>query len=127
MELNDVQVNSFFFDFLKKRLFGLAARNRLSLLPLSFSSSSNVLSFSIQKRRLLVSRRLMASKISVLGEPKRVNLVVRALKPYYIPLDIFLHFRSETCTQWTTEAARVRCIIGHTLLKIVRWCIRLTR
>ena len=33
----------------KKRLFGLAARNRLSLfLPLSFSSSSYFLSFSIQ-------------------------------------------------------------------------------
>ena len=35
---------------LKKRLFGLAARNRLSLsLPLSFSSSSYFLSFSKQK------------------------------------------------------------------------------
>ena len=34
----------------KKRLFGLAARNRLSLsLPLSFSSSSYFISFSIQK------------------------------------------------------------------------------
>ena len=34
----------------KKRLFGLAARNRLSLsLPLSFSPSSYFLSFSIQK------------------------------------------------------------------------------
>ena len=34
----------------QKRLFGLAARNRLSLfLPLSFSSSSYFLSFSIQK------------------------------------------------------------------------------
>ena len=35
---------------LKKRHFGLAARNRLSLfLPLSFSPSSHFLSFSIQK------------------------------------------------------------------------------
>ena len=34
----------------KKRLFGLAARNRLSLsLPLSFSSSSYFLSYSIQR------------------------------------------------------------------------------
>ena len=37
----------------KKRLFGLAARNRLALsLPLSFSSSSYFLSFSIQKWKL---------------------------------------------------------------------------
>ena len=39
---------------LKKRLFGLAARNRLSLfLPLSFSPSSHFLSFSIQKQTYL--------------------------------------------------------------------------
>ena len=50
----------------------------------------------------------MASTISVLGEPERVNLVVRALKPDYLLLDIFLHLRSETWTQWTIEAARVK-------------------
>ena len=39
---------------LQKRLFGLAARNRLSLsLPLSFSPSSSFLSFSIQKWKVL--------------------------------------------------------------------------
>ena len=39
-------------DKIKKRLFGLAARKRLSLsLPLSFSPSSYFLSFSIQKMR----------------------------------------------------------------------------
>ena len=31
----------------------------------------------------------MASTISVLGEPERVNLVVWALKPDYLLLDIF--------------------------------------
>ena len=46
----------------------------------------------------------MASVISVLGEPQQVNLVVRALKPDYLLLDIFLHLRSETWTQWTIEA-----------------------
>ena len=50
----------------------------------------------------------MASTISVLGEPERVNLVVRALKPDYLLLDIFLHLRSETWTHWTIEAARVK-------------------
>ena len=41
----------------KKRLFGLAARNRLSLsLPLSFSPSSYFLSFSIQKNTTLATR-----------------------------------------------------------------------
>ena len=50
----------------------------------------------------------MASTISVLGEPERVNLVVRALKPDYLLLDIFLHLRSETWTQWTIEAALVK-------------------
>ena len=78
----------------------LAARNRLSLsLPLSFSSSSYFLSFSIQKRKLPGSHRLMASSISVLSEPERVNLVVQALKPDYLLLDIFLRLRSETWTQ----------------------------
>ena len=33
----------------------------------------------------------MASTISVLGEPERVNLVVRAHNPDYLLLDIFLH------------------------------------
>ena len=50
----------------------------------------------------------MASTISVRGEPKRVNLVVRALKPDYLLLEIFLHLRSKTWNQWTIEAARVK-------------------
>ena len=50
----------------------------------------------------------MASTISVLGEPERVNLVVRAIKPDNLLFDIFLHLRSETWTQWMIEAARVR-------------------
>ena len=50
----------------------------------------------------------MASTINVLGEPERVNLVVRALNPDYLLLDIFLHLRSETWTQWTIEGARVK-------------------
>ena len=50
----------------------------------------------------------MASSITVLGEPERVNLVVRALDPDYLLLDVFLHLRSETWTQWTIEAARVK-------------------
>ena len=50
----------------------------------------------------------MASTISVRGEPERVNLVVRALEPDYLPLDISLHLRSKTWTQWTIEAARVK-------------------
>ena len=50
----------------------------------------------------------MASTIRVLSEPERVNLVVRTLKPDYLLLDIFLHLRSETSTQWTIEAARVK-------------------
>ena len=50
----------------------------------------------------------MASTISVLGEPTRVNLVVRALKPDYLLLDIFLHLRSKTWTQWPIEAARLK-------------------
>ena len=49
----------------------------------------------------------MASTISVLGEPERVNLV-RALNPDYLLLDIFLRLRWETWTQWTIEAARVK-------------------
>ena len=53
-------------------------------------SSSYFLSFSIQKSKLPVSHRLMASTISVRGEPERVNLVVRALEPDYLLLDIFL-------------------------------------
>ena len=55
-----------------------------------------------------VSPRLMVSTISVLGEPERVNLVVGALKPDYLPLDIFLHLRSETLTQWRIETAQVK-------------------
>ena len=50
----------------------------------------------------------MASTISVLGEPEGVNLVARSLNPDYLLLDIFLHLRSETWTQWTIEAARVK-------------------
>ena len=50
----------------------------------------------------------MASTISVLGELERVNLVVRALKPDYLLLDIFLPLRSETWTQWTIQAAEVK-------------------
>ena len=50
----------------------------------------------------------MASTISVLDEPELVNLVVRALNPDYLLLDIFLHLRSETWTQCTIEAARVK-------------------
>ena len=50
----------------------------------------------------------MASTISVLGEQERLNLVVRALKPDYLLFDIFLHLRSETWTQRTIEAARVK-------------------
>ena len=70
---------------------------------------------------------LMASTISVLGEPERVNLVVRALNPDYLLLDIFLHLRSETWTQWTIEAARVKVHHRPYSLRMVRWCIRLTR
>ena len=55
---------------------------------------------------LRVSHMLMA--ISVLGEPKRVNLVVQALKLDYLLLDIFLHLQSETWTQWTIKAAQVK-------------------
>ena len=43
----------------------------------------------------------MASTISVHGEPKRVNFVVPTLEPDNLPLDIFLHLRSETWTRWT--------------------------
>ena len=50
----------------------------------------------------------MASTISVFGEPEQVNLVLRALKPDYLLLDIFLRLRSETWTQWTIEAAPVK-------------------
>ena len=50
----------------------------------------------------------MASTISVLGEPELVNFIVRALKPDYLLLDIFLHLRSETWAQWMIEAARVK-------------------
>ena len=50
----------------------------------------------------------MAFTISVRGEPERVNLVVRALEPDYLLLDIFLHLRSETWTHWTIEAALVK-------------------
>ena len=50
----------------------------------------------------------MAYTISVLGEPEQVNLVARALKQDYLLLDIILHLRSETWTQWTTKAARVK-------------------
>ena len=41
---------------------------------------------------------LMASAINVRGDPERVSLVVRALEPNYLLLDIFLHLRSETWT-----------------------------
>ena len=37
-----------------------------------------------------------------------MNLVIRALEPDYLLLDIFLHLRSETWTQWTIETARVK-------------------
>ena len=50
----------------------------------------------------------MASTISILGELERVNLVVQAFKPDYLLLDIFFQLRSETWTQWTIEAARVK-------------------
>ena len=112
---------------LKRRLFGLAARNRLSLsLPLSFSSSSYFLSFSIQKWIFPVSHRLMVSTISVLGEPERVNLVW-ALKPDYLLLDIFLHLRLETWTQRTIDAARGEGASSAILfLRMVWRCIRLT-
>ena len=50
----------------------------------------------------------MAPTISVRGEPEQVNLVVRALEPECLQLDIFLHLRSETWTQWAIEAARVK-------------------
>ena len=50
----------------------------------------------------------MAATISVLGEPEQVNLLVQALKPVCLLLDIFLHLRSETGTQWTIEAALVK-------------------
>ena len=40
----------------------------------------------------------MASTTRVLGKPERVNLIVQALKPDYLLLDIFLHLRSETWT-----------------------------
>ena len=69
----------------------------------------------------------MASLISVLGEPERVNLVVRGLKPDYLLLDIVLHLRSETWIQWTIEAARVRVHHQPYSFRMVRWCIRLTR
>ena len=50
----------------------------------------------------------MAFTISVVGEPERVNLIVRALKPDYLLLDIFLHLWSETWTKWMIEAGRVK-------------------
>ena len=63
----------------KKRLFGLAARNRLSLsLPLSFSSSSDFLSFSIQKWNFTCSfqvflfsrfRRVVTLIVTLLSSP----------------------------------------------------------
>ena len=37
-----------------------------------------------------------------------MNLVVRALKPDSLLLDIFLNLRSETWTQWTIEEARMK-------------------
>ena len=66
------------------------------------------LSFSNKKSILPVSHRLLASTIIVRGEPERVNLIVRALEPDYLLLDIFLHLQSEPWTQWTIEAARVK-------------------
>ena len=48
-------------------------------------------------------------------------------KPDYLLLDIFLHLRSETWTQWTVEAARVKVHHRPYSLRMVRWCIRLTR
>ena len=71
--------------------------------------------------------RLMASNISVCGKPECVNLIVRALAPDYLLLDIFLHLRSETWTQWTIEAARVKGHHRPFFLKMVLWCIRLMR
>ena len=50
----------------------------------------------------------MASTIGVLGEPERVNIVVRALKRDYLPFNIFLHLRSETQTKWTIEEVRMK-------------------
>ena len=72
----------------------------------------------------------MASTISVRGEPERVKLVGRALEPDYLLLYIFLHLRSKTWTHVPSGRSRQRgrmCIIGHTLLRIVRCCIWLTR
>ena len=82
----------------KKKDFGLAVCNRLSLsLRLSLSSSSYFLSFSKQKTTLPLSHRLMASTISIRGEPgpEHVNLVVRALELDNLLFDIFLHLRSD--------------------------------
>ena len=56
-----------------------------------------------------------------------MNLVVRALKPDYLLLDIFLHLRSETWTKWTIEAARVKVHHRPYSFRMVWWCIRLTR
>ena len=83
---------------LKKRTFRVGG-------PQSpFSTSSSFILFFVllpfflnTKWKLPVSHRLMASSISVLGEPELVNLVVRALKRDYLLLNIFLHLRSETC------------------------------
>ena len=38
-----------------------------------------------------VSHRLMASAISVRGEPESVNLIIRAFQPDILLLDIYLH------------------------------------
>ena len=102
---------------IKKKTFrvgGLQSPSSISSsISFSFILSFVLLSFSIQKWLLRVSHTLMASTISILGEPERVNLVVPALKPVYLLLDIFLHVRSETWTQWT-------------LLRMVRWCTQLS-
>ena len=79
------------------------------------------------KSILPVSHMLMASTVSVRGEPERVNLVVRALKPDYLLLDIFLHFQSETWIQWTIEASQVKVHHRPYSLMMVQWCIQLTR
>ena len=60
------------------------------------------------------------------GEPEHVNLV-RARGPNNLLLDIFLHLRSETWTQWTIKAVRVKVHHRPYSLIMVRWCIRLTR
>ena len=81
---------------LKKRLFGLAACNRFCLsLPLSFSSSSNFLSFSIQKSKVIYQSRIHWSWTKMCVNSKLFENLQESWASCCSGLDVIRHIGGE--------------------------------